>query len=455
MLQNIKKIHFIGIGGIGMSGLADILLSQGYEVTGSDLSQTEVTRRLKDKGAEVYLGHAEENISFDIDLAVISTAIPEENVELLKCNELGINLLHRGELLARLMEQKEGIAIAGAHGKTTTTAMLGLVLEECKQDPAIVIGGDVKYLEGNAKWGEGKHFIAEADESDGSFLKLTPTMGVVTNIEDDHLDYYGSKSKIISAFENFVSDIESRNGLVVLCANDSQTMKIADKAKKCITYGIDVGDLYATSLRYHGTETSADVFYHNRFLGKLTLNVPGKHNVSNALAVIVISLEMGLQFSDICEALKKFSGVKRRFEVIGKAEGVSIIDDYAHHPTEIIATLEALKNITNGKVICVFQPHRYSRTAQLYREFAASFAKADLVLIDDIYAAGEKPITNISSKDIVELIGETEAYHCRGKEEIINRIVKVVQPGDAVITMGAGDIWKTAVALAKRLRKVS
>ncbi|MDW7673619.1 MAG: UDP-N-acetylmuramate--L-alanine ligase [Bacillota bacterium] len=446
MLEGKKWFHFIGIGGIGMSALAFVLIKQGHKVTGSDLKESEVTKRLQNLGIVVHIGHNSHNICNEVDVAIVSTAINNNNPELKQCQLLDIPVVHRGELLAEIFNPKKGIAVAGAHGKTTTTAMLGVVLEECKISPTVLIGGDIDYFKGNAKVGTSELIIAEADESDGSFLKLQPHIGVITNIEDDHLDYYGTIDKLEDAFLHFIYKTSQR-GIIVVCTDDKNIEKLTHKIEQKITYGLNSGAVTAKNIIYEGLRTEADIYYEEQLVDKLVLNVPGEHNLLNALAVIGVGIFLGLNLSEVVKALAIFKGVKRRFEKIGEVKGAVVVDDYAHHPTEILATLAAAKKASEGRVVAIFQPHRYSRTKSLYKQFAQSFKDADVVIFDEIYSAGEAPISNVSTGLIVAEMDQPNIYYCNNKEEILQQLNQITQEGDLIITLGAGDVWKVAKEL--------
>jgi len=403
--KKLDWVHFIGIGGAGMSGIAKVLLDLGYKISGSDLNVTETTKRLGKNGATVFTGHKASNVQKGIDVVVVSSAIPEDNDEVKKAQEFNIPVIQRAEMLAKLMENQKAICVAGAHGKTTTTSMIALVLEKNNLDPTVVVGGELNDIGGNAKLGRGEYLVAEADESDGSFLKLLPWATVVTNIEDDHLDHYGTLENIVEAFRQFIN-LGSPQGFSILCIDNTFVKKLADQIPgKLITYGIQENAQYtAKDIVYEGLLTKAKIYFNDNLLGTLELNVPGKHNISNALAAISIGHQLGIDFQDIKEALKGFKGVQRRFQLIGKVNNVQVVDDYAHHPTEIKATLEAARNSHSGRLIAVFQPHSYTRTKFLAKEFAASFKAADKVILAEIYSAGEKPIPGVSEYQPILLL---------------------------------------------------
>lgn len=450
------KIHLIGIGGSGMSGIAAILMHQGYKVSGSDLNQNAAAARLINMGAEVYWGHDGTNVGHDTDMVVVSTAIRDDNPELVAARAKGIEIVRRGEMLARLMAGKKGIAVAGAHGKTTTSSMIALVMEKNGLDPTVIVGGDIRELGGNAKPGQGDYLVAEADESDGSFLLLSPTIAVITNIEDDHLDYYGSREAIKEAFAGFINKI-AVDGCAVVCADDPNIRElIADSGKKIITYGIiHDGDYKAQNIRAEGMHTYADIYCGNERLGQLELNVPGLHNINNAMAAIAVGRMAGLSFNEAAMALRDFGGVHRRFELLGNVQGINVVDDYAHHPTEVKATLRAAKQTKANRVIGVFQPHRFTRTKFLYREFGESFSDADVIVINEIYGAGEKPIEGVTAELIVDAVKNhenTTVYYFKTLEEITDFLSETAEPGDLILTMGAGNIRKVGVDLVERMK---
>ncbi|MDK2887682.1 MAG: UDP-N-acetylmuramate--alanine ligase [Thermoanaerobacter sp.] len=440
-----------------MSGLASILLDLGYEISGSDLSSTDITRRLESRGAVCHVGHASRNLDTS-QLVVISSAIKPDNPELLAAREKGIPVIHRGDLLAWLMQRQKGIAVAGAHGKTTTTSMLALVLERSGFDPTIVIGGELNDIGGNAKLGRGEYLVAEADESDGSFLKLQPLAAIITNIEDDHLDHYGSVEEIKKAFRQFMHKVPE-HGLVVACIDDPNVREtIRDLERPLITYGSE-GSGASYTLRQLSLDSGGsrgDVYYEGRFLGTLELYVPGRHNMLNALAVVAAARWLGLDFNLIASILREFRGARRRFELLGEAGGIRVVDDYAHHPSEIRATLQAARQTEPGRLVVVFQPHRYTRTLLLKEQFGRSFADADLVIVNEIYSAGETPIEGVNAQLIVQAIknyGRPPVVYLPAREQVVNYLAAEARPGDLILTMGAGNIWLCGLDLLKRLRE--
>jgi UDP-N-acetylmuramate--alanine ligase len=450
------NVHFIGIGGSGMSGIATIMLQQGYKVSGSDLNNGDATSRLENMGALIYIGHDGDNIGHDTETVVISTAIRQDNPELITAKERSLEIVRRGEMLARFMVEKKGIAVAGAHGKTTTSSMIALIFEKNGLNPTIVVGGDVSELGGNAKLGVGEYLVAEADESDGSFLLLNPFIEVITNIEDDHLDFFGSREAIKKAFEAFVDKVPAE-GCIVMCLDDENVRQLADKCnKRMVTYGIKHQAQYsARNIRTQGLLTTADIFFEDRLLGVLELNIPGLHNINNAMAAIAVSRMAGLSFEQAVGALKNFRGVHRRFQLLGDVNGISVVDDYAHHPTEVKATLRAAQQTKANRVIGVFQPHRFSRIKYLYREFGEAFSDADIIIINEIYSAGEQPIDGVSAELIINSIPDRDikpVHYFRTTEEITDFLVKTAEPGDLILTLGAGNIWTVGKTLVERLK---
>lgn len=460
-MQEKERIHFVGIGGAGMSGIARILLELGYPVSGSDLCTSEITKRLESLGATIYLGHHADHVQSNLAAVVISSAIPFDNPEVMKAKEIGIPVLQRAEMLSRLMKRQWGIAIAGAHGKTTTSSMISLLFEKNGYDPTIVLGGELNDIGGNAKLGQGKYFVAEADESDGSFLKLFPQIAVVTNIEDDHLDHYGTKEKISEAFYQFILQT-SANGFAVLCADDPGVRQLLPKLAgklRIFCYGLQPApeiDYLASEITLNGRETCFLVERKGQVLGEIRLCVPGKHNISNALAAVAVGVECGLPFAEVASSLGEYRGVHRRFEKIGEVAGVTIVDDYAHHPSELKATLQAARTVHLGRIVAVFQPHRFTRTLNLQEEFGTAFQEADVLFLTEIYAAGEKPIDGVSAQLIVRQIEkqtEQKVEFIPDRQMVASRLAELVQPGDLVLTLGAGNICAAGIELKELLLK--
>lgn len=455
MQKDIKKLHFVGIGGAGMSAIAKVLLEMGYTITGSDLNKSDTINKLKKNGAIIYTGHSSENIH-DVQAIVVSTAIADTNPEVQRAREIGIPIFHRADIIAQLMLQFMGIAVAGAHGKTTTTAMIAVMLEHAGVDPTVIIGGEVDFLNGNAKLGASKYLVAEADESDGSFLKFLPHIAVVTNIENDHMDFYKTMGNILHTFNKFLHNLPSENGLGILCFDNDYIRDLVKTLERpYISYAIEHDAQYmAKNIRTQGASTTYDVYQEGELLGTLKINVPGRHNVSNSLAAVVVGIHVGLNFEQIAEGLAHFQGAKRRFQTKARINGVWIIDDYAHHPTEIMTTLLAARQTEPKRLICVFQPHRYSRTQFLQDEFGRAFTASDLLIMTDVYAAGEQPIPGITGealKEEVERQTGMQVIYIPDKDKIARYLSEIVEPGDLVMTMGAGNIYMAGEELVEML----
>lgn len=456
MLKGIKKVHFIGIGGAGMSALARILIDKGYTVTGSDMKKSPIVEQLSDRGAQIWQGHAAGNVD-GAEAIVVSTAIPDSNPEVIAAKERGLKRLHRSDVNAFLLNAAEGIAVAGAHGKTTTTSMIGVVLDHAGVSPTIIIGGEVDYLGSNAKLGKGKYLVSEADESDGSFLKLKPHIAVVTNVEDDHMDYYGTMDNIRKAFRQFIENIDHETGNAILCFDNENIRNIAAQVKRpIISYAIDhEADYKAVDIKPQGAGISFAVQYKGEKLGRIVLNIPGRHNVLNALATVAVARLAEVDFDKIAEGFTLFNGAKRRFETKGRKAGVWVVDDYAHHPTEIASTLIAARQTEHKRLICAFQPHRYTRTKLLVEEFGSCFKEADILLLTDVYSAGEAPIPGVDGrlieKSVLEKTGR-QAIYIPERGNIAEQLAKIAKPGDLIITMGAGDIFLTGPELLAKLK---
>ena len=456
MYGKIQKIHFVGIGGIGMSGIAEVLINLGYQVSGSDLKESETTRRLIALGGTVAYGHKSENLD-EVDVVVTSTAIRPDNPEVLEAHRRTIPVIPRAEMLAELMRMKYGLAIAGTHGKTTTTSMVATILSHGGIDPTVVIGGRLDLFGSNAKLGQGKFLVAEADESDGSFLKLSPTIAVVTNIDADHLDYYKDIDEIRGVFVHFINKVPFY-GLAVLCLDDANIqMLLPDVKKRMITYGLNSqADLQASEIQHEASGTSFNVHLYGKDLGRISFRMPGRHNVLNAMAAIAVGLELQLPFDVIAEGFKDFGGVQRRFQIKGEVNGIMVVDDYGHHPVEIKATLAAARDGWDRRVVAVFQPHRYSRTQALYDDFVTAFYQADHVAIMDIYAASEEPIPGVDAKSLADGIaghGHKSCFYTGSSSATVEHLLEIVTPGDMVITLGAGSIWQTGEEFLKRLKE--
>ncbi|MBI3458636.1 MAG: UDP-N-acetylmuramate--L-alanine ligase [Candidatus Rokubacteria bacterium] len=454
MFKRYQQIHFVGIGGAGMSGIAEVLLTLGCRVTGSDAKRNEAVERLERLGAKVFAGHAASQVE-GAHVVVYSSAVARDNPELQAARQRGIPVIPRAEMLAELMRVKYGIVIAGTHGKTTTTSMVGAVLAEAGLDPTIVVGGRVTAFGANARLGQGEFLVAEADESDGSFLRLQPTIAVVTTIDAEHLDYYRDLAAIREAFLNFITKVPFY-GAAVVCADQPEIQALLPRIeKRVVTYGLAApADLVAAGLRLHELTARCEVLHRGESLGELSLQVPGAHNVANALAATAVGLDLEVPFPVIQRALAGFTGVQRRFQVKGEVDGILIVDDYGHHPAEIRATLAAARRGFPRRLVVVFQPHRYTRTFHLHAEFLTAFADADVLVITDIYPAGEPPIPGVHAQTLAEGIAARTARgvpYVSDRGELVELLLRTVRPGDLVLTMGAGDIGGVADQVLTRL----
>ncbi len=450
------RYHFVGIGGYGMSGIAQILLQSGETVSGSDVNPSERTARLASLGARIYSHHDRANVQ-GADVVVYSTDVPGENPELQAARDLGLAIRHRSEVLAGIVNRGRGVAVTGTHGKTTVTSMTALVLERGGLDPTAIIGADVPFYQSNAKLGHGDYVVAEADESDGSFLRYRPLVAVITNVEPEHLDHYGGDfERLIAAMAQFLGRIKP-GGLAVLCSDDARLRRIGGGlTAPVLWYGLGPeAEVCARDLVTSRAANAYTAVFRGRELGRVTLQVPGVHNVVNSLAAVSVGLHLAIPFDVIAGALGEFRGAKRRFQIIGQHEGITVVDDYAHHPTEIQATLQAARERTANRVIAVFQPQRYTRTQLLLKEFGDSFGQADEIVLTDIYSPpGEKPIPGVNSQALAELIRQRERreVNCLSRpEDIVDYVLRLARPGDTILTMGAGDIWKVAKTVAERL----
>ena len=450
-----KYYHFIGIGGIGMSGIAHLLLKSGLMVSGSDLKENRITDELKRLGARIFVGHNASNIT-NQDVVVYSSAIKEDNPEICQAKILGVTLVKRAEALASLMQQKTAITVAGSHGKTTTTSLISYMLIEAGLCPTVAIGGILNNIGSNACLGNGEFFVAEADESDGSFLCYEPNYSIITNIDYEHLDYYHNFHNELKAFKNFINRTR-KQGCVFACSDDANLVDLlSDYKGKHLFFGIDNPmDIYAKNISIADLNSDFDCFFKNKFVFRFHSALGGKHNISNALAVIALGLELGIDLQHIRRTLEGYKGAGRRLDIKLRNDRYLVIDDYAHHPTEIKATLAAIVNLKSKRKIVIFQPHRYSRTQLLLDEFAKSFEQADYLIITDIYAASEQPIDGVNAKVLLEKIKErgfNKEVTYLPKDEIVQHIKKIISTGDLVITLGAGDILKVSDALAEELK---
>ena len=456
MFKNIKKVHFVGIGGIGMSGIAEILLSQGFEISGSDKTLTDITKRLSDIGIKIYEGHSPDNLN-NADVLVYSSAVDINNPEVKAAIERKIPVIKRSEMLAECMRMKYGIGIAGTHGKTTTTSMVGLALTEGKIDPTIIVGGKLSGLGGtNARLGQGEFIVVEADEFDRTFLKLTPTIAALTTLEKEHLDTYRDLDDIKTAFIEFANKVPFY-GFVVLCLDEPALQDIIPFInKKILTYGLTTqADIRATDVVQHAFTSSYTVRYRGVELGRINLKIPGIHNIKNSLVAVCIATELGVKFDIIKKALESFSGVYRRFETKYN-ENILVLDDYAHHPTETSATLAAIRAGWDRRLVAIFQPHLFSRTKDFYQEFGRSFLNSDIFICTDVYPAREEPIEGVSGKlitDIAKKFGHKNVVYLEDKNEIPAFLMNIKQKDDIIITMGAGDIWKYGEKFVAMLKK--
>ena len=452
----VRAIHFVGIGGVGMSGIAEILLEHGFRVSGSDLRESETTHRLQQKGARVHFGHRAEHVE-GADVVVYSSAVRPDNPEVREARARQVPVIPRAEMLAELMRLQAGIAIAGSHGKTTTTSLVATLLRDAGLDPTVVIGGRLNALGSGATKGGGELLVAEADESDGSFLHLAPVVAVVTNIDPEHLDHYGSVERVVDAFAAFAARVPFY-GLVVGCIDHPRVQDVLARLdKRVATYGFSAhADYRARAARVEGLSASFDLVRRGEPLGRFEVRMPGMHNVLNALAAIAVADELGVPLERARRSLREFSGVHRRFTVLGEVDGVTVVDDYAHHPVEIEATLEAAGSAWPGRRLLVaFQPHRYSRTKLLFTELSRAFHAADALLLAPVYPAGEQPIEGASSPVLAEAIarrGHRDVTAIEDRGRLVEALLERIEPGDVVLTLGAGDITRVGPELLERLR---
>lgn len=441
----IKKIHFVGIGGIGMSGIAEIMLNRGFEISGSDMNESGNTERLRELGIKISIGHSAENLS-DCDVLVYSSAVNRDNPEVKEAIERNIPVIKRSEMLAETMRMKYGIGIAGTHGKTTTTSMVGLVLTEAGIDPTIIVGGKLSGLGGtNARLGNSDYIVVEADEFDRTFLSLTPSIAAITTLESEHLDTYKDLDDIKGAFIQFANKVPFF-GFVVLCLDEAALQDIIPLInKKIISYGLThQADVRAIDITHNQFETSYTVVYRGEELGRITLNIPGTHNVKNSLVAVIVAKELGVNFNVIKNALESFSGVYRRFETKYEND-ILVVDDYAHHPTEISATLSGIRNGWKKRLVAVFQPHLYSRTKDFYAEFGRAFLDSDIFICTDVYPAREEKIEGISGElvaNAAKSFGHKNVVYEPDKEKLPELLLELEKSGDIIVTLGAGDIWK-------------
>lgn len=457
MYKKNKHIHFVGIGGIGMSGIAELLLNLGYTVSGSDLRESDITRRLAELGGAIYIGHQAEWIK-GADVVVTSTAVKSDNPEVMAAAQAQVPIIRRAEMLAELMRLKRfGIAVAGSHGKTTTTSMVGWVLAQAGLDPTVVIGGQVNSLGTNAKLGQGEFLVAEADESDGSFLHLSPVVEVVTNIDLEHLDYYRDIDHIKEVFLEFINKIPFY-GAAVICLDDPDVADLLPQVKKrLITYGMSAqAYIRARNIVTEGLSTRFEVCRAGEVLGGMVVPLAGIHNVYNTLAAVGVGLELDIPFPVIAEAMATFSGVQRRLQIKGEVGGVTVVDDYGHHPTEIRATLSAMRSAwPTRRLVVIFQPHRYSRTHGLMREFSTAFYESDVLYVTEIYPAGEAPIEGVTAASLIDSIqahGHKQVFSASSLQQIAAQVSPMLRSGDVALTLGAGSISQIGEQILANLK---
>jgi UDP-N-acetylmuramate--alanine ligase len=453
----VRRVHFVGVGGIGMSGIAEVLLNLGFDVSGSDIRASRTTGRLETLGCRFFPRHAPENVE-KADVVVVSSAITADNIEVARAHELQIPVIRRAEMLGELMRLKYSVTVAGSHGKTTTTSMISVLLHHCGLDPTIVIGGRLNIFGSNARLGQGPLLVAEADESDGSFLKLFPTMAVITNIDAEHMDFYGTMDGLKQTFLDYINRIPFY-GLAILCLDDANVASIIPHVqRRYLTYGFSTNaDLTADIISQEEGGSRFQAVFQNRNLGEFRLRVPGTYNILNSLSAIAAGLELSVPADQIREGLIAYEGVDRRFQLLGEVAGIRVIDDYGHHPTEIRATLEAARALSPRRILAVFQPHRYSRVSALWEEFATAFGDADLVFCADIYPAGEKPLADITGERLHEAIrasgGDKPVHFEPDFQQLADRIAAQAAPGDMIITFGAGNIYEVGHLVLDRLQK--
>jgi UDP-N-acetylmuramate--alanine ligase len=453
MLGKARHVHFIGIGGIGMSGIAEVLINLGFEVSGSDIEKSPITERLESIGAVISYSHDRDHLR-GADVIVFSSAIGKDNPEMKEAERLGLPVLPRSEMLGEIMRLRTSIAIAGAHGKTTTTSLAAAVLEEAGLDPTVVVGGQIKSLRTNVKLGEGEFLVAEVDESDGNFVRLSPVFALITNIDAEHLEFYGGLERIHDAFVTFANRIPF-HGAVICCVDNDQVRSILPRIeRRILKYGFDEPAEFRAKIENSSAEgTTFTLIVRDKTMGELFLRLPGRHNVLNALGVCVLADELGIEIDAVKKAFDDFQGVSRRFEFKGEAGGVLFVDDYGHHPTEIAATIETAKENFDRRLVVVFQPHRYSRTRDIHDRFEKSFKGADELFITDIYAAGEKPIEGVSGELIYRAVvrsGMKNIRYMPDREELERVLLSTLEQGDLVLTLGAGDIWRVGERILEK-----
>jgi UDP-N-acetylmuramate--alanine ligase len=456
MFEKKHHVHFVGIGGIGMSGIAEVLLNMGYVVSGSDQTDSETTRRLARLGAAVLIGHSPENVPEAIDVVVISSAVKMSNPEVARARELRIPVIPRAEMLAELMRMKFGIAVAGTHGKTTTTSFIADVLARAGLDPTVVIGGKLRALGTNARLGQGKLLVAEADESDGSFLMLSPTVAIVTNIDPEHLDHFRTIETVEEAFLSFIHRVPFY-GRAILCLDHPRVRALLPHVRKpYVTYGTSHdADWVASNVSVDGLITRFDVRHGNTSYGPVELQLPGRHYALNALAAAIAAFEVGVSFATVREALAQFGGIHRRFEVLGEASNILVVDDYGHHPEEVRATLRAAREGFDRRLVVAFQPHRFTRTRDLFNDFLSAFDDAEKLFLTEIYPAGEERIENTTGESLFQALrrrGHLDVEYRPSREGLTAALLEALRPGDLLVVLGAGDITKTGEEVMQKLK---
>ncbi|TAN43253.1 MAG: UDP-N-acetylmuramate--L-alanine ligase [Nitrospirae bacterium] len=456
MFTKYRLLHFVGIGGVGMSGIAEVLHNLGYTITGSDLKESETAVRLKKIGIKVFIGHNASNVA-DAHVVVISSAVSPENPEVVAAKSRGIPVIPRAEMLAELGRLKYGILVAGAHGKTTTTSLVATILGDAGVDPTVVIGGRLNSMGTNAKLGQGDFLVAEADESDGSFLKLSPTIAVITNIDKEHMDFFEDLEILKHAFLSFINKVPFY-GIAVVCLENPYIRELLPCiGRRVLTYGLtDAADIYARDIKRNGVQMSFEAVYKKRSLGVFTIPIPGLHNVLNSTAAIAVAMELDIPVLEIAKALSSFGGIHRRFEFKGEVNGTKVFDDYGHHPSEISATVKAAKEcFPENRVVVLFQPHRYTRTRDLMDEFTCCFEGADMIFLLDIYPAGEKPLEGVSSGALLKKMdkaGLKNVVYLEDASAVTEKVAAELKCGDVLVTLGAGNVYRFGEAVLERLK---
>ncbi|MDG2287924.1 MAG: UDP-N-acetylmuramate--L-alanine ligase [Candidatus Marinimicrobia bacterium] len=458
MFRHVKKLHFVGIGGIGMSGIAELLINQGFKITGSDINDSKVIQNLKDKGAEIFKGHHTNNIT-DADVLVYSSAVNEDNPEIIAAHKKNIPIIRRAEMLGELIALKEtSIGVAGTHGKTSTSSMAGAMLSKAKLDPTLVVGGLVRNINTNSLLGDGDIIVVEADEFDRSFLSLQPTIGIITNIELEHTDCYEDLDDLQNAFTQFANASPFYGAVIIGNQSPAAAEIIPNIKRPVVTFGLSKeSDFYASDIIHNKSETTFTVYHKDKNLGVIHLKVPGEHNVLNALASVALGIEMNIPFHDIAAGLESYRGVRRRFDIKGEANGIMVVDDYAHHPTEVRVTLKSAKNGWNRRIIGVFQPHLYSRTRAFYQEFAIALMETDILVVTDVFPAREKPIEGVNGKMVADFAkdsGHKNVFYIENLENLEKKLDNICQSNDMIITIGAGNIWRYAESYMNHLNNL-